>query len=1075
MSDEDPTTPPRARRTASTVIAENSGTMAGLPRGSAHQTEPTEAQPGGSQPGSPPPRDSQESSDDEVTPAAGFPAASSSSQSLPVPRPIPGPHRGARASRATIAAAIDNFVPEQPHAGNRIRAEVATTRRRARSVSPARETPRRSVRARAESPFGRTDNDRVRREVREAEDAAPAAERGTVLPSTEREAFFAGMYGVRHVGCGNDHEVMHSDDPDTDLALQRRHANLSAPTKVKNEYESRGGPHLAKKELDLVMRLAFVDLDKFPPDIQLEERRQEIVFEQSETGALHALEDTPGKPCYSFGQWDEAFDYYTQALVSFYPSLVPQLNAYRRDIRSKSNRAGTRNWPIISTYDKARRRFFGNRTGLPRWLWAWAGLLVMSRDEDGNVYLENSAVRTNAANAGIDTEWISVSSSTGDPNLESRISEAARVEEQPSVQPTLPPTQPQPSPDFHFQETTPGAVDYGAAFRYNIARGIHLGPREQRPLFAPTPLIPTRDLILHRLTYPEPLMTDVEFEAADALLQHDCYLTPCPINPTVLRLLTTEFPNQVLVHQLIRGIQSGYPLQYTGPCTVPLQHNHPSADTQHRPFADDMTKEHVADRRRPLPPELLMALPYKHSVPVACVPKETAHDGTVLKWRIVNDASFPHGSSLNDAIAPRAFGECHLDKVDILIQDILTARAQYPNKPLVLWKVDWSDAYRINPVRPANQALQLILHDARWWLDHAMQFGCRSSGHVCCLQGNLVAWILQRAGVPKPLHYVDDHFGVTLAELGSQTLRTVISVCKALGIPVKPSKTAVGSTLAHLGFLFDLDAFSISLPPLKKTKVLKLINDARATAALSLKPLEELTSLLTMVGQLLPYCRLYLSDLWAHLAVTKTRRRAMPWTPRSLQALTWFHDTLHEWGGSRLLIDSNWYTSTILGAAGDSGRRGFGLVTDTTFTWGTWCIQCYEQHPSSAFELIAIDIGVWTFGPQFTRSKLLWATDNEGNVYAYGNSRSTDPASNDAIRSIHSAISVFQFDMRLHYVPRKHVFGCDLLTRGGLTNFKLLHPTKTYLVPQIPRYLHPRPDGFGLRCSHTSSQGGCSQ
>ena len=93
------------------------------------------------------------------------------------------------------------------------------------------------------------------------------------------------------------------------------------------------------------------------------------------------------------------------------------------------------------------------------------------------------------------------------------------------------------------------------------------------------------------------------------------------------------------------------------------------------------------------------------------------------------------------------------------------------------------------PIHPDDQSLLGVRWKDAMYIDKALPFGLRSASKIFTAVADALQWILIKQGVKIVLHYLDDFILVagSLVEANCQK-DILISTCKALGVPLEPSK-----------------------------------------------------------------------------------------------------------------------------------------------------------------------------------------------------------------------------------------------------------------------------------------------
>ena len=122
-------------------------------------------------------------------------------------------------------------------------------------------------------------------------------------------------------------------------------------------------------------------------------------------------------------------------------------------------------------------------------------------------------------------------------------------------------------------------------------------------------------------------------------------------------------------------------------------------------------------------------------------------------------------------------------------------------------KFDVETAYRNIAIHPDDRFLLGLKWRGKFYVDLALPFGLRSAPFIFNSVADMVEWILLNSHhVSDLLHYLDDFItaGPPQSSLCDQNLRSAITVCKRLGLPLHPNKFIAPSTsLTVLGIELD--------------------------------------------------------------------------------------------------------------------------------------------------------------------------------------------------------------------------------------------------------------------------------
>ena len=262
-----------------------------------------------------------------------------------------------------------------------------------------------------------------------------------------------------------------------------------------------------------------------------------------------------------------------------------------------------------------------------------------------------------------------------------------------------------------------------------------------------------------------------------------------PIRPFVLERELSSHPDKVFVKQLVHDLQHGCSIGYAGLQFAHLAKNLPTAYQQ--PDVIDATLQRECEAGRILGPFTSPPLPNFRTSGLGLISK---HDGG---WRIIYHLSAPHGSSINDYIDSSLYSlsYCSIDDAYKIINKL--------GPGALLSKIDLKDAFRLIPVRPADWNLLGIHWKQNFYIDTCLPFGLRSAPYLFNRFSDALHWILQHNyGVEHLLHYLDDFStaGPANSDICDSNLHAMLTLCKTLNAPIKPSKVEGRTTsLTFLG------------------------------------------------------------------------------------------------------------------------------------------------------------------------------------------------------------------------------------------------------------------------------------
>ena len=188
-------------------------------------------------------------------------------------------------------------------------------------------------------------------------------------------------------------------------------------------------------------------------------------------------------------------------------------------------------------------------------------------------------------------------------------------------------------------------------------------------------------------------------------------------------------------------------------------------------------------------------------------------------WRIIYHLSAPTGHSVNDFIDPFTYSLSYYS-----IDDAYTIINKL--KPgALLSKIDLKDAFHSIPVRPADWNFLGIYWKHNFYIDTCLPFKLRSAPYLFNHFFSALHWILpHNYGVEYLLHYLDDFFiaGPVNSDECEQNLNFMVTLCRKLNVPIKPSKVEGPATsLTFLGIHLNTISMEASITSERKRSLLQ--------------------------------------------------------------------------------------------------------------------------------------------------------------------------------------------------------------------------------------------------------------
>ena len=255
-------------------------------------------------------------------------------------------------------------------------------------------------------------------------------------------------------------------------------------------------------------------------------------------------------------------------------------------------------------------------------------------------------------------------------------------------------------------------------------------------------------------------------------------------------------PDRAFARYLCDGLQFGFRIGFKWGFPLRSASSNMESARQHLEVITQYLHKECSLGRMLGPFPTTASLPPLHFNRMGVVPK--CHN--TGKWRLITDLSFPHGQSVNDGIDATLYSIAY-----ITVDNVATLVARLGRGSL-LAKVDIEAAYRLVPVHPQDRVLQAVHWQGQLFIDPMLPFGLSSAPKIFNALADALNWILQRAGIPYILHYLDNYVvvGPPDSPTCQASLASLHRICNYLHIPLAEHKQESPTTrLVFLGILFD--------------------------------------------------------------------------------------------------------------------------------------------------------------------------------------------------------------------------------------------------------------------------------
>ena len=505
-------------------------------------------------------------------------------------------------------------------------------------------------------------------------------------------------------------------------------------------------------------------------------------------------------------------------------------------------------------------------------------------------------------------------------------------------------------------------------------------------------------------------------------------------------------PDQQQVAFVLQGIRHGFKLGFQSTHRLrPATKNKPSA-FQHAKVVDEYLANEVS-LGRVAGPFNSPPLPRLHISSFGVIPKK----GQPGKWRLIVDLSSPGGASVNDGIDPQLFTLQY-----ITVYQILRMVARYGPGALMA-KFDVETAYRNIAIHPDDRFLLGLKWRGKFYVDLALPFGLCSAPFIFNSVADMVEWILLNSHhVSDLLHYLDDFItaGPPQSSLCDQNLRSVITVCKRLGLPLHPNKCIGPSTsLTVLGIELDSIQQIARLPDDKLLALKEMVQSWLPRRWCNRRELESLIGHLHHAAKVIWPGRTFLRRMIDLLCCFRNKDHPIRLNREFHLDLQWWQLFLSSWNGVGFWLYPGMMASSDLEVTSDAaGSLGYGAYFRGHWFYGPWAPTQAQQ--SIAYkELFPVVVAAHLWGSQWSKKHVLFRSDNEAVVAILSTRTSKVPVLMHLLRDLLLLAARWHFSFSSAHVPGVDNKVADAISRFHWQEFRRLAPEAHASPCPVPQLL----------------------
>ena len=408
----------------------------------------------------------------------------------------------------------------------------------------------------------------------------------------------------------------------------------------------------------------------------------------------------------------------------------------------------------------------------------------------------------------------------------------------------------------------------------------------------------------------------------------------------------------------------------------------------------------------------------------------------------------------------------------------------------LVFKIDWSDAYKHIKVRNEDLKLQVIEFGGRYFVELRLVFGARSSPGIYDEVSDVIldmAVLKSKIIRTRVTKHLDDTLGVGMNAPDDPVhacFEEYLRVAKEVGVRLptpdvdKSKVQSPATTVLALGMEFDTVEWTVKCPELKVSRIVHLVRKGLADGLLLAGELASLSGMLVDKLFLLEGARFNIGEITklvvmdvpedTEVCISDVAREQLRWWFLHIQRAAFVNPIRHP-------EEKLWYPAgspeVFTDAAGGTLvniKAGLGVVLPTGdwsyFPWPRWLragglastgrpINSQLMYLELCGPLVGLAIGAaqWMNGP------VVFRIDNQSGVYTWRKGYSNkDSLSSTVVKAIYDLSRHLNCAVFISKVARCSTRGAkaaDCLSKGEFSEFFLISPESPVDPSRIPSTL----------------------
>ena len=331
-----------------------------------------------------------------------------------------------------------------------------------------------------------------------------------------------------------------------------------------------------------------------------------------------------------------------------------------------------------------------------------------------------------------------------------------------------------------------------------------------------------------------------------------------------------------------------------------------------------------------------------------------------------------------------------------------------------------------------------------FYIDTCLLFGLRSAPYLFNRLSSALHWILEHNyGVEYLLYYLDDFFtaGQANSDEYEQNLNSMLTLCRKLNVPIKPSKVEGPATsLTFLGIHLNTISMEASITSKRKQSLLQDLLFMQVHKKCIKQELLSLIGKLSFACKILSGGQIFLRRLIdLSTTVKQLHHHIRLTTDAHLDICSWL-DFLPQWSGKTLILENHWTLSTRIELFTDAS----GTISWGAYWCGKWPQGCWPKlqlcMDIALKELFAIVMAIHTWGSLGQRQKILFHCDNQAVISIWETGTTCTKEIMALVRLLYYSAAKYNINVGITHIAATENVIADCLSRFQQDKFKKLAP-----------------------------------